>query len=82
MKEPGEAASGATGSPELVLERADLAVHGVGGLGGVLQLTLQFPAGGVGPLGLLLSLLQLPLELLQAGGRLVGLQRRGTNGPG
>ena len=70
------------GSPELVLEGADLAVHGVGRLGGVFQLALQFPAGGVGPLGLLLRLLQLPLELLQAGGCLVSLQRRVAGGPG
>lgn len=65
------------GSPELVLEGADLTVHGIGGLGGVLQLTLKLPAGGVGPLGLLLGLLQLSLELLQAGGCLVSLRRHG-----
>lgn len=45
------------GSPELALEGADLAVHGIRGLRGVLQLALQFPTGRVGPLGLLLSLL-------------------------
>lgn len=60
-------------SPELVFEGADFPVHGVRGLGGILQLALQFPARGVCPLGLLLGLLQLPLELLQAGGCLVSL---------
>lgn len=70
------------GSPELVLEGADLAVHGIRRLSGILQLTLQFPAGGIGPLGLLLRLLQLPLELLQAGGCLVRLERRKARGPG
>lgn len=66
---------GLRGSPELVLEGADLTVHGIGGLRGIFELALQLPAGGVGPLGLLLGLLQLPLELLQAGGRLVRLRR-------
>lgn len=65
------------GSPELALEGADFSVHGVGRLRGVLQLPLELPAGRVGPLRLLLGLLQLPLKLLQAGGRLVGLRRPG-----
>ena len=60
-------------SPELVLENVDFAVHGVGRLGGVLQLTLQFPAVGVGPLRLLLRLLQLTLQLLHARVQLLSL---------
>lgn len=69
-------------SPELVLEGADLTVHGVGRLRGILQLTLQLPTGGVGSLGLLLGLFQLALELLQAGGCLVSLWGCVTQGPG
>ncbi|TNN57869.1 hypothetical protein EYF80_031951 [Liparis tanakae] len=51
----------------------DLAVHDVGRLRGVLQLPLQLPAVGVGPLSLFLSLLQLTLQLLHAGVQLVHL---------
>lgn len=45
------------GSPQFALQGADFSVHGVGRLRGILQLTLQLPAGGVCPLGLLFSLL-------------------------
>lgn len=60
--------------PEFVLERVDLAAHGIIGLGGLLQLSLQFPAGCGDTLGLLLRLLQLPLQLLDPRGRLVRLR--------
>lgn len=53
--------------PEAVLKRVDLPTQSLTGFGGVVQLPLQFPAGGIGPGGLLLSLLQLPLQLLHAG---------------
>lgn len=43
--------------PQFVLQGADLSVHSIGSLCGILQLTLQLPAGGIGPLGLLLGLL-------------------------
>lgn len=61
--------------PELALEGVDLSVHGIGRLGGVLQLPLELPATGVGPLGLLFGLLQLPLQLLDAGVQLVHLEK-------
>lgn len=43
--------------PQFVLQGADLSVHSISSLCGILQLTLQLPAGGIGPLGLLLGLL-------------------------
>lgn len=43
--------------PELALEGVDFTVHGISGLGGILQLPLELPAVGVGSLCLLLSLL-------------------------
>lgn len=62
--------------PQLALEGGHLAVHGVCRLRGVLQLPLEFPSVGVGPLGLLLSLLQLALQLLHARVQLVRLEKR------
>lgn len=64
--------------PEFVLESVDLAGHGIIGLGGLLQLSLQFPAGGSDALGLFLWLLQLPLQLLHPGVGLVCLWGENT----
>ena len=64
-------------SPELAPQGADLPGHGVGRLADVVQVSLQLPAVGVGPLRLLLRLLQLPLQLLHARVQLVGLEGRG-----
>lgn len=50
--------------PEAVPQRGHLAVHGLGGLGDILQLPLQPAAAGLSPGCLLLRLLQLPLQLL------------------
>lgn len=63
-------------SPELALEAVDLTVHGISRLCGVLQLPLKFSSAGVGSLSLLLSLLQLTLELLHARVQLVDLKEK------
>lgn len=66
-------------SPELALEAVDFTVHGIGRLCGVLQLPLKFSSVGVGSLSLLLSLLQLTLELLHARVQLVDLKEKRKN---
>lgn len=53
--------------PEAALQSAELSAQSLAGLAGVVQLPLELPAGGAGPGGLLLSLLQLPLQLLHSG---------------
>lgn len=63
--------------PEFTLQRADFAAQSVGRLRGFIQLPLQLPAGSRGSLGLLLRLLQLPLQLLHAGVRLFRLVSKG-----
>lgn len=52
--------------PELAAERGDLSRHALPAVGELLQLPLQLPLLGVGARVLLLHLLQLPLQLLQA----------------
>lgn len=69
-KKDGQTDSLALVLPEFALERVDLAVHAVNGLGGFIQLPLQLPAGSCSSLRLLLWLLQLPLQLFHAGIRL------------
>jgi len=59
--------------PESVLYGGDLTVQCICGLGGVLELPLQFPSVGVGSLSFLLSLLELALQLLHARVQLVDL---------
>lgn len=62
--------------PKAALQGAELSAQGLAGLGGLVQLPLKLPAGGVGPGGLLLRLLQLPLQLLHAGVCFVHLKGR------
>lgn len=59
--------------PQTVFQSVNLSAQALAGLCGVIQLPLQLPAGGVGPGGLLLRLLQLPLQLLHAGVSLLQL---------
>ena len=66
--------------PEAVLEGVDLPGETLAGLGGVVQLPLQLPAGGVGPGGLLLRLLQLTLQLLHTGVGFLHLTEGRTHG--
>lgn len=63
-------------SPELALEAVDFTVHGISRLCGILQLPLKFSSAGIGSLSLLLSLLQLTLELLHARVQLVDLKEK------
>lgn len=60
--------------PELAAERGDLSSHGLTAVGDLLQLPLQLPLLGVGARVLLLHLLQLPLQLLQADHRFIQLE--------
>lgn len=60
--------------PELAAERGDLSRHTLTAVGKLLQLPLQLPLLGVGARVLLLHLLQLPLQLLQADHRLIQLE--------
>lgn len=62
------------GSPEAALQGAQLSAQSLAGFAGLVQLPLQLPAGGAGPGGLLLSLLQLPLQLLHSGLSLLHLE--------
>lgn len=57
---------GVVALPKPVPQRVQLPVHGLGGLCDILQLVLQPPADCLGPGRLLLSLLQLPLQLLHS----------------
>lgn len=59
--------------PELAAERGDLSRHALAAVGELLQLSLQLPLLGVGARVVLLHLLQLPLQLLQADHRLIQL---------
>lgn len=60
--------------PEFALEGADLSIHCISCFSGIVQFTLELPAGRVGSLGLLFCFLKLPFQLLQAHVRLVRLR--------
>lgn len=63
--------------PELAAERGDLSCHALTAVGELLQIPLQLPSLGIGARVLLLHLLQLPLQLLQAYHRLIQLVNEG-----
>ncbi len=60
--------------PELAAQGGDLSRHALTAVGELLQLSLQLPLLGIGARVLLLHLLQLSLQLLQADHRLIQLE--------